>query len=77
MTRGDREDYRKILDAHRRTLDVCEACAATTRDLAAQVARGSLPPREDLVRTLEEAERVLVDLAGVRTEVLRLLATLG
>jgi len=59
----------KILDAHARTLDVCEACAQTTRDLAAEVKRGGMPPAADLQQTIDEAERVLADLAAVRAEI--------
>lgn len=73
MTREDRDEFLKILHAHAQTIEVCEACAATTRDLAAEIARGGEPGREDLRRTMEEAERVLRDLAAVRSEVRRLL----
>ena len=76
MTREDREQFVRILHAHAQTIAICEACAATTRDLAAEVGRGGLPRREDLVKTIEEAERVLTDLTGVRNEVERLIATL-
>jgi hypothetical protein len=76
MTREERQEFRKILLAHAQTIAICEACATTTRDLAAEVGRGSLPPREALVRTIEEAERVLTDLSGVRAEVERLIATI-
>ena len=50
--------------------------AATTRELAAEVARGGMPAKADLVQTMEEAERVLADLAGVRQEVHRLIGEL-
>jgi hypothetical protein len=73
MTREDRDEFLKILHAHAQTIEICEACAATTRDLAAEVQRGGLPRREDLRRTVEEAERVLADLVRVRDEVRRLL----
>jgi len=56
---------------------MCEACAATTRDLAAEVARGGMPPREDLLATVAEAERTLADLARVREEAERLLGVLS
>lgn len=65
-----------MLDAHARTIDVCETCAAASRDLAAEVKRGGAPKREDLQRHVDEAERVLADLALVRQEVQRLLAEL-
>jgi hypothetical protein len=67
----------KILDAHARTLAVCEACALTTRDLAAEVKRGGMPAAADLQQTIDEAERVLAELAAVRAEVDRLRARLG
>ena len=76
MKREVREEFLKILYAHQQTIDVCEACATTTRELAAEVARGGIPPRADLVRTMEEAERVLADLGGVREEVQRLIGEL-
>jgi hypothetical protein len=76
MTREERDEFLKILHAHAQTIAICEACAATTRDLAAEVGRGSLPRREDLVQTMKEAERVLTDLTGVRDEVERLIAAL-
>src|SRR5574338_703611 len=43
MRSADREEFLKILRAHLRTIDVCRACAETTRDLAAEVKRGGLP----------------------------------
>lgn len=76
MTRDDREEFLKILHAHAQTIAICEACATTTRDLAAEVARGSVPDREALVQTMAEADRVLVDLGSVREEVERLIAVL-
>jgi hypothetical protein len=73
MTREDRDAFLKILHAHAQTIEVCEACASTTRDLAAEVQRGGVPKRDDVRRTVEEAERVLADLTAVRDEVRRLL----
>jgi hypothetical protein len=74
MTRDDRQEFTKILQAHAQTIAVCEACALTTRDLAAEVGRGSVPDRGDLLRTVAQAEQVLSDLSGVREEVERLIA---
>ena len=71
------EEFLKILRAQRATLDVCEACATTTRDLAAEVLRGGLPRREDLEQTVAEAERILGDLARTRQELDRVLAELA
>ena len=76
VTRQEREQFLKILQAHAQTVAIGEACATTTRDLAAEVARGSTPSRNDLLATVAAAERALEDLAGVREEVERLLAEL-
>ena len=73
MIREDRDQFLKILHAHAQTIEVCEACASTTRDLAAEIQRGGVPRRDDLRRTVEEAERVLAELTAVRDEVRRLL----
>jgi hypothetical protein len=73
MTREDRDEFLKVLHAHAQTIEICEACAATTRDLAAEVQRGGLPKRDDLQRTVDEAEKVLADLAAVRDEIRRLI----
>ncbi|HEU4690999.1 MAG TPA: hypothetical protein VFS23_21675 [Vicinamibacterales bacterium] len=77
MTRHEREQFLKLLQAHAQTVAIGEACAATTRDLATEVARGGTPDRNDLMATIDEAERALKDLAGVREEVERLLASIG
>jgi hypothetical protein len=77
VTRQERQQFLKLLQAHAQTVAIGEACAATTRDLAAEVARGGAPNRGDLLATVAEAERTLEDLAGVREEVERLLASLG
>jgi hypothetical protein len=76
MTPDDRAALLKVLHAHAQTIAVCEACAATTRDLATEVARGGLPTRDDLVKTIDEAERVLGELTAVRREVERLIMAL-
>ena len=73
MTREDREEFVKILHAHAQTIDVCAACAVTTRDLAAEIQRGGVPKRDDLRQTVEEAEKALAELDVVRAEVRRLL----
>ncbi len=76
MTSVEQQEVLKIVNAHERTLGVAEACARTTRDLAAEVGRGSVPSREDLLQTVQEAERVLTEFAGVRQELERLLRQL-
>ena len=77
MTSEDRDALLKVLHAHAQTIAICEACAATTRDLATEVARGGLPKRDDLLKTIEEAERVLNELTAVRREVERLILALS
>lgn len=74
MTREDRQAFLQILEAHAQTIAICEACATTTRDLAAEIARGSVPRHGDLIHTVDQAEQVLRDLSGVREEVERLIA---
>jgi hypothetical protein len=73
MTRDERQELLKILHAHAQTLETCEACAVTTRDLATEITRGGTPSRDDLQRTVDEAEKVLADLMSVREELRRLL----
>jgi len=73
VTPEERNEFLKVLHAHAQTVEICEACAVTTRDLAAEVQRGGMPRREDLQRTVDEAEKVLVDLASVRDELRRLM----
>ena len=77
MTRKERQEFRKILEAHAQTIGICEACAIGTRDLADEVKRGGLPTRDELQRHVNEAERILADLALVKQEVQRLLADVG
>jgi hypothetical protein len=77
MTSQERQEFRKVLQAHAQTVAICEVCAATTRDLAAEVARGGVPRAADLRTTIAEAERTLADLAGVREEIERLMAAMG
>ena len=73
MTRDERDEFVKVLCAHRDTVEICEACALTTRDLAAEVKRGGEPSPHDLQRSVEQAEAVLRQLADVREEIRRLL----
>jgi hypothetical protein len=72
MTAEERQQVLQIVLAHEQTIAVCRACAETTRDLAAEVKRGGMPSRDDLARTVTEAEDALNDLAKVRGEVDRL-----
>ena len=73
MTREERDEFVKILHAHGETVEVCEACAVTTRDLAFEIRRGGVPKREDLQATIDQAEQVLAQLLRVRSELRRLL----
>lgn len=77
MTADERRSMLKIVEAHAQTLGIAEACARTTRDLAAEVGRGGVPAKDDLVRTVDEAERVLADFAEVRKEIERLITQLA
>jgi sulfur relay (sulfurtransferase) complex TusBCD TusD component (DsrE family) len=77
MTRAERQEFLKVLEAHAKTIGICEACATSTRDLAAEVGRGGVPARGDLQRHVEEAERILAELGQVRKEVDRLIAAVG
>jgi hypothetical protein len=77
MSPDDRREFLKILRAHADTIAICDACATTTRDLAAEVKRGGAPSKDALVATIDEAERVLADLAEVRAEVERLIRSLA
>jgi hypothetical protein len=77
MNPQERQEFRKVLQAHAQTVAICEACATTTRDLAAEVARGGVPRVADLHTTISEAERTLAELGGVREEIERLMAAMG
>lgn len=65
-----------MIDAHERTLQVCRACAETTRDLAWEVKRGSVPSAESLAATLTEVERVLDDIGKVEIAIAEMKASL-
>jgi hypothetical protein len=77
VTRQERQQFLNVLQAHAQTVAIAEACAGTTRDLAAEVARGGTPGRNDLLNTVAQAEQALADLGAVREEVERLLSTFG
>ena len=65
MTPDEQLEVRRLIEAHEHTVKVCRACAETTRDLAWEVKRGSVPAPEALAATLAEVERVLDDLGKV------------
>ena len=62
MTPDEQQEVRRLIDAHEHTVQVCRACAETTRDLAWEVKRGSVPPPEALAATLDEVGRILAEL---------------
>lgn len=76
MTPEEQQEVRNLIDAHEHTLQVCRACAETTRDLAWEVKRGSIPPAESLAATLQEVERVLADLGKVEIAIAEMKAAL-
>lgn len=69
MTAEEQQEIRRLIEAHEHTLQVCRACAETTRDLAWEVKRGSVPPPEALAATLAEVERVLVEVGQVEVAI--------
>jgi len=76
MTPDEQDEVRRLIDAHEQTLQVCRACAETTRDLAWEVKRGSVPPPEALAATLAEVERVLTELGQVEIAIAEMKAAL-
>ncbi len=76
MTPDEKAEVLKLLEAHERTLAVCRACAETTRDLAWELKRGSVPSGEALSATLTEAERVLDDLGRIEISLAEMKAAL-
>jgi len=76
LTPEEQDEVRRLIDAHERTLQVCRACAETTRDLAWEVKRGSAPPPEALAATITEVERVLDELGQVEIAIAEMKAAL-
>ena len=76
MTADEQQEVLRLIDAHEHTLQICRACAETTRDLAWEVKRGSVPTPESLAATLAEAERVLGDLATIEVAIAEMKAAL-
>jgi hypothetical protein len=76
MTPDEQEEVRRLIEAHERTLQICRACAETTRDLAWEVKRGSVPAADALAATLSEVERVLDDLGKVEIAIAEMKAAL-
>ena len=76
MTPDEQQEVRRLIDAHEHTLQVCRACAETTRDLAWEVKRGSVPAPEALAATLDEVERILAELGQVEIAIAEMKAAL-
>ena len=76
MTPVEREEVLRLIEAHERTLQICRACAETTRDLAWEVRRGGAPSADALAATLTEAERVLADLGTIEIAIAEMKAAL-
>lgn len=76
MTDEEKREVRQLIEAHERTVAICRACAETTRDLAWEIRRGSLPPPEALDQTAAEAERVLADLGRIEIAIAEMKAAL-
>ena len=76
MTPEEQQEVRRLIDAHEHTLQVCRACAETTRDLAWEVKRGYVPSAESLAATLAEVERVLADIGKVEVAIAEMKAAL-
>ena len=76
MTADEQQEVRRLIDAHEHTLQICRACAETTRDLAWEVKRGSIPPEASLAATLAEVERVLGDIARIEVAIAEMKAAL-
>ena len=76
MTPDEKEEVRRLIDAHERTLAICRACAETARDLAWELRRGATPDAAALRQTIEESERVLADLGQVEIAIAELKASL-
>ena len=76
MNPEEQQEVRRLIEAHEHTLQVCRACAQTTRDLAWEVKRGHVPSAESLAATLAEVDRVLDDLGKVEIAIAEMKAAL-
>jgi hypothetical protein len=76
VTQEEQQEVRRLIEAHEHTLQVCRACAETTRDLAWEVKRGSVPSPEALTATLAEVERVLDEIGQVEIAIAEMKAAL-
>lgn len=76
MTPDEQQEILRLIEAHEHTVQVCRACAETTRDLAWEVKRGSVPPPDALAATLAEVDRVLAELGQVEIAIAEMKAAL-
>jgi hypothetical protein len=76
VTPDEQQEVRRLIEAHEHTLQICRACAETTRDLAWEVKRGGTPTQESLSATIAEVERVLDDLGKVEVIIAEMKAAL-
>ena len=76
MTPEEQQEVLRLIEAHERTLQICRACAETTRDLAWEVKRGGIPSAESLSATIAEVDRVLDDLGRVEVIIAEMKAAL-
>jgi ATP-dependent protease Clp ATPase subunit len=76
LTPEEQQEVRRLIEAHEHTVQVCRACAETTRDLAWEVKRGSVPAEDALAATLAEVDRVLDDLGKVEMAIAEMKAAL-
>lgn len=76
MSPEEQQEVRRLIEAHEHTLQICKACAETTRDLAWEVKRGSVPSAEALAATLSEVERVLDDVGKIEIAIAEMKASL-
>ena len=76
MDEEEKLEILQLIEAHERTIAICRACAQTARDLALEITRGTTPDPEELRQTIEESERVLVDLGRVEIAIAEMKAAL-
>jgi hypothetical protein len=76
VTLEEQQEVRHLIEAHEHTVQVCRACAETTRDLAWEVKRGHVPSPESLAATLSQVERVLEDLGKIEVAIAEMKAAL-
>jgi hypothetical protein len=76
VTSEEKQELLRLIEAHERTVQVCRACAQTTRDLAWEIRRGSVPPPEALQATAAEADRVLAELGQIEMAIAQMKSAL-